>query len=80
MLKGSEGKDKLFTSACIYIIIVAWALNIVISVSRTFKKVYDKIKEILVKRRLNKIKDSPQTKETQKQAGKNNFFNEYDLN
>lgn len=74
MLKGSEGKDKLFISVSIYIILAAWVLNMVISISRTLKRIYDKIKEILDKRRLNKIRDTPNTKETQKNPGKQNFF------
>ena len=62
LINGDADKSKLLTDICIMIILSAWILNMVISVTKTIRMIVVKIRSILAKRRLNKIEDIITTK------------------
>ena len=62
MLEGTADKSKKFTEICMNIIVVAWVLNIVISMTNTVKAVVQKIREFIAKRKLEKSGDKYKTR------------------
>ena len=62
MLEGTADNLKKFTEICMNIIIVAWVLNIVISMTNTIKAVVQKIRELIAKRKLNNSGDKYKTR------------------
>ena len=62
LINGVSDKSKELTDICMKIILSAWILNMVISMTKTIRMVVLKIRDILAKRRLNKIEDNFKTK------------------
>ena len=62
LINGVADKSEELTDICMKIILSAWILNMVISMSNTVKMVVDKIKDILAKRRLKKTEDKYKTR------------------
>ena len=62
LLEGTAGRSKKLTEICMNIIVVAWVLNIVISMTNTVKTVVEKIRELLVKRRLRQSENKYKTR------------------
>ena len=61
LLEGTADRSKKLTGICMNIIIVAWVLNIVISMINTIMAVVGKIKELLKKRRLKQSENKYKT-------------------
>ena len=79
LFKNNSNKSEDFANACINIIITAWALNIMISITRTLKKIAEKIKEIIINRKKNKVEDNSQLKTGKDQEAKRDDLKVYDL-
>jgi hypothetical protein len=62
LINGVSDKSKELTDICMKIILSAWILNIVISLSNTTKAVVEKIKDFLAKRKQKVTQDKYKTK------------------
>ena len=62
MLKGNAHNSELFTDICLKIILTAWILNILISVTNTAKNIIGKVKEWIIKRRIKRNEEKYKTK------------------
>ena len=57
LIKGTADKSQELAELCMKIILVAWVLNMIISMTNTIKSIIDKIKGWLTKRRKNMIQN-----------------------
>ena len=62
LIKGTADKSEELADLCMKIILVAWVLNMIISITNTLKSVIGKIKEWLDKRRKKMIQSKYKTR------------------